>query len=1851
MRIFLTILSTLFSIVLFGQYTNWIYSTTIQLQDPNGKERDDYPVFLEVNTSDWINSGFIKNDASDLRFAYDCLGEEPVPYWIESGLNTPSTSIWVRVNNLPADGQLNLYVFGGNPAAISESNFNAVFKKSLRLPTGNPLLDEISPRNPFFHKLDPNLDSVLSEHVVNTDSTYCIETWVMDSVEWLEIAPGFTWAVNKDYCGDFNEVEAVRDSFIHRLIIKNVRKTIIEGVIDISGMGWDGGFVLNKGQRPDGEFRDKYYHGFNIGGGWGIGGADKAFFNSDGGNVNGRGCGGGSYGCEGGVGTYAGVREFEAEQYQNPYGTISFDSIFPGSGGGGVDVTEINGAWPGGNGGGGIYLQSDFFTSIGGRILANGENGKGLPYDPMAPIGIGGGGGSGGGILVKSRDFENVLLLQAIGGDGGSHSLAGGGGGGGRIKIFAKRANPVNFIPDVRGGAAGSRLPGAGGVVEREAEPGCQGSYYFGNIDYDEEANQIVGQWIPRTVTISADKSEACRGEEITFSVNQGFAQYIFVRNSDTISIQDSTLFRFSDFQPGDVIYVIGEQIPGCGLNSNVLALNIKDAPDIPIDDQGPFCTSDAVVNLQEPNGLTGTWNGPGVINSPDGIIDPSLINQGSYRYGFRAPVPGELCLGVGFIDIDFNEPNSAFDLPTQVCENEGLIDIIPNTAGGEFSGNGVIDPSGVFDPTLVALGQTDITYEITDAQGCFGTSFRRIKVVGSPQAGITVDREQCPNQVFNIQGAGGDFYNWEPAESIVITGNRVKDIKANLKETTDFTLVVKNEVGCSDTAITTINVLPEFSISAGPDLVICKDEPKQLKVNGAISYEWFPSDYLSNAVISNPVCTPLTNIFYRITGTNSAGCKTEDTLRIQIIDPDKFDTEISTDQVCALDTIFVVSENCEKSYIIGAPAIAVNEDSLEWMVIPDSELITEFTVARVSGDCFSEEKFPITVSPAPVYPLDVEYIMCLSDSIIFDKQFTGGNNINFDFSPITNFSDIDVLPTIFKSRFPGTVNIELNSENEFGCTNTQTAVVNINPTPIAQIDPSITKCSEDTVQLNAIVSNGNPEILWSPSVGLSSSTIRNPKVFVGQTQKYVLRVKGGEGCEARDTINVIVNPGPNLQVVENIPYCPGDTGYVEITGANSYIWSDDAMVSSKFSPQVEVYEPNSGIIKVSGVEGQFGCKTTLDIPITVFPPALVELGDSITICAKDTITILGQGISFNNSVNWLPQSVIDVQTFNTIEAYPQVSQYIHSHVTTQNGCTEEDSVFVEVNPLPITNNLTPSEFVCVNDTLSLSFSSNEFSYNWEPNQYISSNIGNQVLFESNQVEDIVYTVSVQNSLTGCGYQEFVQVSVKPLPTVDAGIKLGHCPSDSIITNPTNSLNVETFQWSPSSFFSLAQESITLISVPSTQYVYLEVQSDFACKAIDSVLVEVFPIPNNLLVQQPLDVCFGDTASVNLPGSVIWQTSSNWTKETNTTWKFESVVNEVNSVFTAIDSNNCTADYPITTNHFPLPQPDNISVEDTICIEDEVEIQFIANNNYIQKEWTSLNGEVVQDFGNTVVLDPLVFPARLELFVTDEYKCDYRDTFTVYQHNVPQPNLNGQTEYCIGDTLEFNVDQSLPFAEWEFENNVENGPTFRFYDEEDGEISVIVLDDNGCLGYDTLSYIIRDLPIADAGQDRRGFVVQNFYLIGEGGVDYEWSGDGNILSPNSKITAVYFDMTDPLVEPFEQFGLQLKVTDEFGCIGYDSVNVVVEALDIDVVPSAFTPNGDGKSDKLVLVVREGFDVFEFRIWDRWGNEVYYTDTIVDWDGRDKNGQPVQQGVYVYRLLGLNEKGRNIEETGNITILR
>jgi gliding motility-associated-like protein len=151
-------------------------------------------------------------------------------------------------------------------------------------------------------------------------------------------------------------------------------------------------------------------------------------------------------------------------------------------------------------------------------------------------------------------------------------------------------------------------------------------------------------------------------------------------------------------------------------------------------------------------------------------------------------------------------------------------------------------------------------------------------------------------------------------------------------------------------------------------------------------------------------------------------------------------------------------------------------------------------------------------------------------------------------------------------------------------------------------------------------------------------------------------------------------------------------------------------------------------------------------------------------------------------------------------------------------------------------------------------------------------------------------------------------------------------------------------------------------------------------------------------------------------------------------------------------------------------------------------------------------------------------------------------------------------------------------------------------------------------------------------------------LKATGGISYTWT------PPVSLNNATIYN---PVASPTTNTWYRVIVTSDKGCTSEDSIQVKVvtdNMANAYLVPNAFTPNGDGKNDCFGVQTWGAVTNFEFSIFSRWGERVFYTkDPKQCWDGRYK-GVEQSANVFVYQIKAKGLCGE-IYRKGTFVLIR
>lgn len=283
---------------------------------------------------------------------------------------------------------------------------------------------------------------------------------------------------------------------------------------------------------------------------------------------------------------------------------------------------------------------------------------------------------------------------------------------------------------------------------------------------------------------------------------------------------------------------------------------------------------------------------------------------------------------------------------------------------------------------------------------------------------------------------------------------------------------------------------------------------------------------------------------------------------------------------------------------------------------------------------------------------------------------------------------------------------------------------------------------------------------------------------------------------------------------------------------------------------------------------------------------------------------------------------------------------------------------------------------------------------------------------------------------------------------------------------------------------------------------------------------------------------------------------------------------------------------------------------------------------------------------------------------TDKWGC-MRDTAKVQVSILPKPDFTityTPDHGCMPLPVTLQTQYSPDYAKiyW----TISNDSSFTYIDSvstihtslpEPGyyDVSLLVESAPGCsdsIKYNNVIHVA-DFPHADftfsPAEPENGEEVFFYnFSTGENITNYSWNfGDGHSSHLQEPSHAYHLTESDLMT-------VQLTVTNSDGCSD-DTIQVVpVEDNFAFFVPSAFTPNTDGKNEVFLPRVNDVVD-YEFTIYTRTGELIFYTNNPeIGWDGTVQ-GKPAPQGVYLWKIhyAKIGTPDEKMMKTGSVTLIR
>jgi len=1198
-------------------------------------------------------------------------------------------------------------------------------------------------------------------------------------------------------------------------------------------------------------------------------------------------------------------------------------------------------------------------------------------------------------------------------------------------------------------------------------------------------------------------------------------------------------------------------------------------------------------------------------------------------------------------VDISQNDEISlSFTTIAPTCFNgqNGNLTVMPTGGAGGYS---YAWDTGQTSQTAAALGMGTYEVTVTDQNNC--TQIGSFTVPNTPAINInqTTSPVTCAlNSDGEIDlvitgGTGPYSFIWSDDTSIST------EDRTNLSGGT-YTVTVIDQPGCQNQLSIIVNSPPAISLTTASSPVGCAGgntgsvEVTPMGGNGPYQYAW----NINGVIITQPVVNSLTAGSYVVTVTDTK--ETVEVLQSAGIDV----TETITNIDC------FGNNNGQISLAISG---GNSPYDLEWTdfsgtVLGNDPLLEnqiagtyQINITDANG-CLQTEQFEIIQNSELTLTLGtINNLACnnIPTGSIELLVIGGDGNYTFDWS---NGDDQQNLTNLPSGPYSVTVTDGLNCTQEISTTVTE---------------PSVLEILDATIQPASCFSSPDGSILLTVTGGTIGADYQFNWSNGGNSAQQIALVAGDyqvtitddQGCEIEANYTISSPEEIMLSVLEEPATCSGTpSGFATVTatggdGNYSYQWDIDA--GSQTTATADNLVANIYFVTVT--DGN-GCSQIATAEV-LEPLAISNNFEQVDVdCfsnATGTLSADVFGGSAPYTFSWTGPNGFTASTSNLEEL---VAGTYNLTITDSNGCVFEESALISEPTTGLTATITPVDRVCFGQsngtaTVFPTGGTGTISFLW--------NFQDQTTASVNNLPPGSWDVVVTDQ-SGCSITQTTEIEEDPEivirlsetgPLCFNGTE-GQAEIMAIEINGSQ-VNLDDYEF----IWSNNETTSQIGNLIGGDRYFVSVTNAIGCQA--SEVIEISnPDPIQILVEEinSTDCANGNNGSATISGAggiqpYMYQWSSNAGNQTTATAE-----NLTSGVYTVIisDGNQCTSEREIT-----IAEPESLSIEFSVSqiscpgsADGVISTNITGGTAPYQYAWST---------GSTDTEINQIEAGDYELTITDNKGCTAVSNQLI---DVPEV-LSATTQLieptCFGDRdgrITIFATGGVPPYLYSLNQEEFNGTSVQIGIRA-GEYDLRVKDSKGC-EFSTSVTINEPLPvIVNARTDLEITLGDTLQLFSEiensvGDVDLFWEApyEGTLICIPDSI----FNCENPFTITQNTIRYNLTAEDSRGCIGETTVQIIVTKPRQVFVPTAFTPNGDGNNDLLLVHGAPGTEVVSYKVFDRWGSllfengEFMINDLAAGWNGSYRN-ERLSSGVYIWQVTVRYLDGELKTLSGNTTLLR
>ena len=938
-----------------------------------------------------------------------------------------------------------------------------------------------------------------------------------------------------------------------------------------------------------------------------------------------------------------------------------------------------------------------------------------------------------------------------------------------------------------------------------------------------------------------------------------------------------------------------------------------------------------------------------------------------------------------------------------------------------------------------IVVGQGSWSVVVTDGNGCTGSTSATINETTAALPNITGDTNICEGEstTLSIQ-SNYTSYQWEPG------GLQTQSITVAPTSNATYNVTVTNADGCTNANTVNVNVNTLPTVDIGGSLTFCAGGNTTLTANNAAggtfpNNTWTPSGNSPSILVSNSGT-------YSVLVSDANGCTASDAVNVaqtnQLTPAITGGGPICTGTSATLNagsgfTSYQWSANANSAV---TQTVTVNQNGVYVVTVSD-------------GTCSGTGSATVSVNTNPTPTISGANTICLGSSTTLS---TTNNYTTYTWSHNGQTS----FGTTLLANEAGIYTVTVSDAN--GCTGTDDFNITLNNNLSPVIAGDLDFCDGSDTQLTADA--GYTSYLWS-----SGQTTQ--AITANAAGNYAVLVSDAGGCTGTISVQVSVLGNPQPNITGTLSFCAGETTTLNAGNFTAYQWS--ASANNAQTATVTVNAADNYSVTVTDANGCTGTDDT-NTAVNTAPAPLLTGDTDICEGTCSTLEATGSYTAYQWSANANNATMASVQVCPTNNATYSVT------VTDGNGCTNEASISVTVNPNPQVI-IGGSTSFCTGGNTTLDAGAG-FTFVW-------SNGANTQTTLVDVAGDYCVVVTDANGCTGSACVIVTEsTSLNPVITGDTDL----CQGESTTLNAGV---FDNYTWST------GDVTQTIMLSPNTDAQYcVTVSDDSGCTGSACIDVSVNLNPNPL-ISGDTELCQGESTILDagIYDTYTWNDGS-----------FNSTLTVSQSgtyIVTVTDANACqgTADATVIVSNNPVPQ---ITGDNQLCLGEGTTLNAGAFSGY---SWST--GDNTQ----TISEQPTQ-TTPYSVTVTNADGCTGFTDILVSVNTSTAPTFSGDTDLCEGECTDLSILGNYTSFQWSSNANGGNSASVQVCPTQSTSYTVTVTDANGCTSEGNVNVTVNAPPTAQIAGSLT-FCTGGFTTLSVFGFEsYVWSLNGD-ANPSIQVSA------------------------------------------------------------------------------------------------------------------------------------